>query len=299
MGFIALFASGVAAGAFSLGYKMAGKAGYRVAPLLFVFSLVNAAVSLAASLILKQPIGDLLTILLGLATGVCMLFAVMLYFIVLRSEKHNVSWTIIQFSVLIPFTAGIVLYGETPSFRAVTGTVSILFALVLFGIGKNRQKGKPGSVSPSAEDTLAKTRTAFLLFLSTVLSGAAQVTALVFVAERPGAGVFPLLFASGVGMGLVALPWMIRSAAVSGAGRFGPGALGVAAYMGVLNTAAYVLLLFALVSVESTIAFPLRNAVNIVSVFIFSFLLFRERATPFELAGAAVSVVGIALVSGA
>ncbi len=324
MGIIQILLSGLSAGAFSLGYKIAGRRGYAPEPLLTAFSLVIGAVSLVMCLTAGNRLGDTTTFVLGAVMGVFMLSAIMLYFSVMRTARHNVSWTVIQFSVLIPFLFSIIVYGERPGFAALSGTGCIILSVLLFGTGRLRKSSKGITQKKPSDRTGARlrqgsasgVRIAVALTLSTILSGFSQTVAPVYRNMKPDGTLPPLMFAAGVSMTIIAVTWTLLKGKASGTVRLSEtiprsssnrpelpasrrffGLLSVAAYMGVLNMTAFGLLLIGLHTVPGTIAFPARNAVNILAVFLFSFLLFGERADRYELAGAGAAVVGIALVS--
>ena len=292
MSILVVFLSGISAGAFSLGYRFVSLRGYAVPPVLLAFSIVTTVFPLTVMVTTGSAGPEPLTLLIGFISGISTLFAILLYFVVLETSKYAVSWTVIQFSVLVPFILGIAAFGERPSGQAIIGTGSILTALVLFGLGKRNERrvhGNPAS-APGY-------RIAFLLTLSTVLSGVSQAGVQVYRELVPGGSIFPLMFASGLGMCTVSALWWALHLRGAGSAAVSRGVLLVAAYMGGLNILAFALLLIGLGALPGTVAFPIRNAVNIVSVFIFSFLLFRERSTRYELAGAGAAVAGIILVS--
>jgi multidrug transporter EmrE-like cation transporter len=67
--------------------------------------------------------------------------------------------------------------------------------------------------------------------------------------------------------------------------------------MALANIGGYALLMTALLSIEGSIVYPLRTVVNVLSIFLLTFILFREKINMLEAMGAVIALVGLVLVS--
>lgn len=75
------------------------------------------------------------------------------------------------------------------------------------------------------------------------------------------------------------------------------GMLLLAAFMSLNALLVGVFIICALQAINGSVAFPLRSVINVLAVFLLSFLLFRERFNPLEGVGSAFALAGIVLVS--
>jgi uncharacterized membrane protein len=75
------------------------------------------------------------------------------------------------------------------------------------------------------------------------------------------------------------------------------GILLIALSMGVTGVPATAFITMALKFLRGAVVYPLRSVINILCVFILSFLLFKERVRILEAVGSAMAVAGIVLVS--
>jgi multidrug transporter EmrE-like cation transporter len=71
-----------------------------------------------------------------LGVGLTSFLAFSLMQIALRRGHHGIIWTIGQSSLIIPFTVGIVAYGNNATVTNILGVVCVLCALVAFGMSK-------------------------------------------------------------------------------------------------------------------------------------------------------------------
>ena len=75
------------------------------------------------------------------------------------------------------------------------------------------------------------------------------------------------------------------------------GAILAGGYMGTLGPVNMVLLIIGLKTVPGSLAYPVRNALNIILVFVFSYFLYKETATKTELIGVGTALAGLIILS--
>jgi len=120
-----VFLSGLTGALYGLSYKLRSHSGYPIYRMLFLFSTFSVLFSLLFLIIFHEPLYSIKSLLLGVPYGLCMVISLSLYFNVTDRAKLNISWTIIQFSVLIPFAFSIFWYGERVQPIAVAGIACI------------------------------------------------------------------------------------------------------------------------------------------------------------------------------
>jgi drug/metabolite transporter (DMT)-like permease len=287
IGLVFTFLTGSAGALYSLNYKFKERRAYPTDPVMFFFSVTFVLVTNVLRLLFHEPIYSREALLLGIPFGTCMYLALRLYFVVARRAKLNISWLIIQFSLLVPFGLSILIYQETLEPQAILGIVFIFLSIIFFALGK----------SSSAHDAaIPDARTWALLALSSLFSGIGVSMPRIYVALNPDGGAFTLAFyqgltlvflsAGGLFLGRNKIPW-----------KHYRGILLVALSMGVTSVPATAFITMALKFLRGAVVYPLRSVINILCVFILSFLLFKERVRPLEAIGSAMAVAGIVLVS--
>jgi uncharacterized membrane protein len=254
---------------------------------MFFFSLAFTLVTTFFRLLFHEPIYSREALLLGIPFGICMYLALRLYFVVAKRAKLNISWLIIQFSLLVPFGLSILIYQETLEPQGILGIVLIFVSIVFFALGK-RSSGQDAAI-PDA-------RTWVLLALSSLFSGIAASMPRIYVGLNPTGGAFTLAFFQGLTMVILSaagllpgwkkVPW-----------KHYRGILLIALSMGVTGVPATAFITMALKFLRGAVVYPLRSVINILFVFILSFLLFKERVRFLEAIGSALAVAGIVLVS--
>ncbi len=285
---VAAFLSGISGAFFASAYKMRGRLGLAVPPVLLWFSLFYLALSVSIALLTGQLVFSSPLAAIGAAHGLAMILAMLCYSYVMERAKLGVTWTIIQFSVLIPFLLSILLYGERPGAVSWAGIFCIFLAIALFSLSKARQT--VGRAIPDAA-------TGLLLVAASLLTGVSMSIPKVYTAVFPDLKIFSLLTYSSFAMVLVTLPLALVERRRAPARPHGRWLLPFAAYMCVTNLAATAFLILALTGVPGSVVYPLRNVVNILLVFLVSIVAFRERVSPSEAIGTVVAVIGIAVLS--
>jgi drug/metabolite transporter (DMT)-like permease len=281
------FLSGVLGAFFSLGYKLRDRRALPYDALMLAFSgayTLFAGIALAA---FREPFWDPAAAGIGLVLALSTFGAIRIYFVVTAAARLNVTWLVIQFSILIPFGVSVLAYRESLSASSIAGVLLLFVSMLLFGLARG-DKGGRSAVVPNA-------KIAANLALSTVLSGISSAAPRMYTAARPNGGVFTLLLWQGLvscALGAI-LSVRKREGLVAG---FAPLA-GLAVYMSFFNIAAAALLVVALRGLDGAVVFPVRAVGNVLAVFTLSFVFLRERIRPLEGVAAALAVCGIALVS--
>ena len=289
--FLYVFFSGIAGALYGLSYKLRSQHSYPIYRMLFLFSVFTTLFSLAPLALFNQPLFSAKSLVLGLPYGLFMVISLSLYFVVSGRAKLNISWTIVQFSVVIPFVLSIFWYGERLESIAVFGIALIFVSLIFFGAGKR---------DPSGGRAIPDPRTAVMLFLSFLFTGASSSIPKIFAVVEPEAGPFTLFLYRGLSMIPLSLILMRLREGTLKKHRWKPGLFFLAAYMSLNSVLLGVLTILALRGgIGGSVAFPLRAIVNVLLVFLLSFLLFREKVTFLEGVGALVALAGIAMVSAA
>ena len=113
--------SGLSGALFAQAYKMRTRLGYRPPPLIVAFALWYCVLSAVLASVLKAWRYSLSLLVLGAAFGFLFLAAIYLYMRVSERARLNISWTIIQASVVLPFGLSIVFFGAAPNEPCVVG----------------------------------------------------------------------------------------------------------------------------------------------------------------------------------
>lgn len=284
----AVFLSGISGAFFASAYKVRGRLGLAIPPVLLWFSLFYLVMSLSIALLTGELAFSRGLLCIGAAHGLAMILAMLCYSYVMERAKLGVSWTIIQFSVLLPFFLSIVLYGERPQPVTWAGIFCIFLAITLFSLSKPKRAG--GRAIPD-------TTTGLLLVAASLFTGISLSIPKVYAAGFPDLKIFSLLTYSGSVMVLVTVPLALARCRRAPNQQRRRWLLPFAAYMCITNQAATVFLILAVKGVPGSVVYPLRNVVNILLVFLVSILVFRERVSPSEGIGTTVAVLGIAVLS--
>ena len=285
---VAVFLSGISGAFFASAYKVRKRMGFPVPPVLLLFSLFYLLLSFSIALLSGQLVFSRGLLGIGVAHGLAMILSMLCYSYVMERAKLGITWTIIQFSVLLPFFLSIVLYCERPGPVTWAGIFCIFLAIALFSLSKTKQSD--GRAIPDAS-------TGLLLVASALLTGVALAIPKIYTAVFPDLRIFALLTYSSSTMVLVTLPlalaWRLRAPAHP----LSPGLLPFAAYMSITSQAAAAFLILAVKGVPGSVVYPLRNVISILLVLLISILVFREKISPAEGIGTAVAVAGIAVLS--
>jgi multidrug transporter EmrE-like cation transporter len=118
----------------------------------------------------------------------------------------------------------------------------------------------------------------------------------VFIALDPAGGAFTLAFYQGLTLLILSgAGWLAGRRRIHLNGCRGVLLIGLS--MGVTSVPNTAFITMALKYLAGAVVYPLRSVVNVLGVFILSFLLFKERVRPVETVGSAMALAGIVLVS--
>jgi multidrug transporter EmrE-like cation transporter len=304
---------------FGLSYKLKERRGLPTEPVLLLFGLLYAAVSLSLLAVFGEPLFSVPALWLGVLFGVSMYAAVRVFYGLIAGSQLNISWLILQFSIVFPFALSMLIYRERLQLPGAVGVGLMLASILFFGLGKRRAGSRPA---------VPDRRSVLLLTLSTALTGIAISIPRVYAATDPGGGTFTLLLYQGLTVSaLAAVVYLARGPARPGTaarrsaagsaspppGRAGPhperaeshggsrrswiGMLPLTLYMGLTNSLSAAFLVVATKALPGAIVYPVRSVMNVLVVFVMSFLLFRERVRPLEAVGSLVALAGIVLVA--
>jgi drug/metabolite transporter (DMT)-like permease len=287
VGLVFTFLTGSVGALYSLNYKFKERRAYPTDPVLFFFAIAFVLVTTVFRLVFRESIYSREALLLGIPFGVSMYVALRLYFLVARRAKLNISWLIIQFSLLVPFGLSILIYKETLELQAILGVVLIFCSIVFFALGKG---------SSVQEVAIPDARTWVLLALSSLFSGIAVSMPRMYVALNRAGGAFTLAFYQGLTLVILSGAGLLLRRSRSPWKNY-RGILMIALSMGVTSVPATAFITMALKFLQGAIVYPLRSVINILCVFVLSFLLFKERVRPLEAIGSALALGGIVLVS--
>lgn len=311
MGLLITMLAGAVIACFSLGYKFRRRFNLSIEWLVFVFSLFLPLFALLFVFLFKQHFFSRPALFIGIPTGICFAFAIYTYHKVINMAKLNVSWTIIQFSVLLPFLFSIFYYKENPPLSALIGVGIIFISIILFGTKDEKTKRR----------AIPDIRTGLLLFTATFLSGVNQILIKIYASVFNQKDTFTLFIYSGITMAFTTV-WIVFTTRKKRALAAGPAhplsdtstsdmpaelnqvsiprkrhLLMLAAFMGFFSILGMGLTIIGLKTVPGSIAYPLRNAVNIIVVFVLSHLFFKETTRKIEFVGIAVAITGIVILS--
>ena len=285
---IFIFCSGLAGAIYGISYKLRQRRGYPVESMLFLFALFSTVFSAIFSVLFRQPLYSPTALLLGLPYGLVMITSLILYFTVTEKARLNMTWMVIQLSVLLPFSISLIVYGERVEPPAICGLVCIFVSLLTFGVGRLR------GTSPYP---VPDRRTGWLLLLASVSTGLAMSFTKFYAAFAHEEGVFALFFYRGLSMVTASVVFTkLRSKPVV-QHRPPRGQFILSAVMSLCAVILGAFIILALQDISGSVAFPLRSVVNVLMVFFLSFLLFGERFTFLEGLGSVFALGGIALVS--
>ena len=284
-----VFLSGAAGALYGLSYKFREQKNYSMDVMLFLFALFSVVFSLIFILIFGEPFYSWNALLLGVLYGFTMVITVGLYLRVTARAKLNISWTIIQFSVLIPFFASIILFNEKLKIKALIGTLLIFTSILFFGLGKKDLSGKRA---------VPNLKTGLFLLFSSLFTGIAMTFPKVYAVVEKEAGPFTLLFYRGLSTTLVSGIILIARKIPDLKSRFKPGLFIISANMGLMGLLVTAFIIIALRGgIPGSIAFPVRTVVNVLTVFLLSFILFKEKVRLLEGFGVIIALAGIVIVS--
>lgn len=292
MGYVVLIISAAAGALFGQTYKRKAEYGLDTAMVLAWFALVSVALLGTIVLVVGFTEMNRAAIWMPFAHGVAMAIAMHSYYAVIGESRLGISWTVIQLSVVIPFFVSVVVYEEPLGRWAALGLASVLLAIVLFGMGKERS-------ADAGTKRDAGSRGALLLLLSaSVFTGVTSALLRSFASYHPEPQAVPTFFLLvSSTLLLINLPICVYRSARGGYRPWNRLTAIFSLYKSVTNMTAMGLLLVSVQLLPGFFVFPVRNTLNILFVLGLSAALHRERVTKLEAFGLLWGILGIGLLS--
>ena len=287
--------SGFSGALFAQAYKFRTRLEYGPRPVIAWFAVWFSGFSALLVGLLGSWRYSLSLLTLGVVFGISFVSAIYLYMRVSEKARLNISWTIVQTSVVLPFGLSIIIFDERPDPISWVGIVLIGLAICIFAAAKWRERNQAD---------VGDWQTLVMLIASSILTGLNLSVPKILHHVDPGGTIFSLLPYAGMSMLATALmlnfvvPARRPTDMGRSAGRTG-GLAVLSGYMAVTTSAATICVYYALESLAGSIVYPIRNVVCVVVVTLLAAVLFRERAAKLEMVGIGIALCGIALISAA
>ena len=219
------------------------------------------------------------TVLLGMAYGTCLYVSNFAGFTALALGPMALTSIIAAFSLVIPFLAGITLWGETLSLPGGIGIGLLLCSIVLMNF---RKSGQPMS--------LKWLFFSFLTFFSNGISSVIQKQHQLF---WPGSYRTEfMLWAMAWGLVLLALTVLIRGTVKAEVRACVPGASA-----GLIEGFANYIVLYLAATQDASVLFPVVSAAKIIAVWIIGRFTFREQLKHTQTVGLLSGIAAIILLN--
>ena len=219
------------------------------------------------------------TALLGMAYGTCLYVSNFAGFTALALGPMALTSIIASFSLVIPFLAGITLWGEELSLPGGVGIGLLLCSIVLMNF---RKSGQPMS--------LKWLFFSFLTFFSNGISSVIQKQHQLFWPGRYRSEF--MLWAMGWGLVLLALTVLIRGTVKAEVRACVPGASA-----GLIEGFANYIVLYLAATQDASVLFPVVSAAKIIAVWIIGRFTFREQLKHTQTVGLLAGIAAIILLN--
>ena len=219
------------------------------------------------------------TALLGMAYGTCLYVSNFAGFTALALGPMALTSIIAAFSLVIPFLAGITLWGETLSLPGGIGIGLLLCSIVLMNF---RKSGQPMSL-----------KWLFFSFLTFFSNGISSVVQKQHQLLWPGGyrSEF-MLWAMAWGLVLLALTVLIRDTVKAEVRACVPGASA-----GLIEGFANYIVLYLAATQDASVLFPVVSAAKIIAVWIIGRFTFREQLKHTQTVGLLAGIAAIILLN--
>ena len=219
------------------------------------------------------------TALLGMAYGTCLYVSNFAGFTALALGPMALTSIIAAFSLVIPFLAGITLWGEELSLPGGIGIGLLLCSIVLMNF---RKSGQPMS--------LKWLFFSFLTFFSNGISSVVQKQHQLFWPGRYRTEF--MLWAMGWGLVLLALTVLIRGTVKAEVRACVPGASA-----GLIEGFANYIVLYLAATQDASVLFPVVSAAKIIAVWIIGRFTFRQQLKHTQTVGLLAGIAAIILLN--
>ena len=219
------------------------------------------------------------TVLLGMAYGTCLYVSNFAGFTALALGPMALTSIIAAFSLVIPFLAGITLWGETLSLPGGIGIGLLLCSIVLMNF---RKSGQPMSL-----------KWLFFSFLTFFSNGISSVVQKQHQLLWPGSYRTEfMLWAMAWGLALLALTVLIRGSVKAEVRACVPGASA-----GLIEGFANYIVLYLAATQDASVLFPVVSAAKIIAVWIIGRFTFREQLKHTQTVGLLSGIAAIILLN--
>ncbi len=272
---------------FSLGYKVANRRGCNLVA-------VNGAQNFGSLLLLGAILGSRgsfhappAVVFIALLAGLSGFVAILSFFYVIRNAELSISWTVVNLSLVIPFLASIFIWGETPHFHQLLGIAAVFVSFFLFAASRpSRPAPEPGEPRARAPGRW------WLLPVSFFFSGITAVCSKWLVELRLTGEKLPYLFYYSMWVCLFSLVLMRTKGSRPGRKEWMIGTT-----MGIAGMTGIFFFLSSLESVPGIVGFPVRATGTLIATSIISAGLWKERIGVKGIAGIALAIIAIFLIS--
>ena len=219
------------------------------------------------------------TVLLGMAYGTCLYVSNFAGFTALALGPMALTSIIAAFSLVIPFLAGITLWGEALRLPGGVGLGLLLCSIVLMNI---RKSGPPMSL-----------KWLFFSFLTFFSNGISSVVQKQHQLLWPGSYRTEfMLWAMAWGLALLALTVLIRGTVKAEVRACVPGASA-----GLIEGFANYIVLYLAATQDASVLFPVVSAAKIIAVWIIGRFTFREQLKHTQTVGLLAGIAAIILLN--
>ena len=228
-------------------------------------------------------------LLLAGATGVVFIGGYFLFSMATEFAGLGIGIAVMRLSVVIPFAASWIVWGEAPTAMQFTGAIFALVAIWL--ITYSPSSSKHASLSP-----IPVTLLLILLFASGGLSDLAMKTFDEEFASTHSKDVFMLIiFGLSAIIGFVALARMKhrRSVIMNPVQAVVWGVI-----LGIVNLGSVVFFLRAIAELSGTIVFPVNSVSLVLGGAVLGVLIWSEKLSRLNVAGLVIAAVAVAMISG-
>lgn len=255
---------------------------------IFLFSFSFLLFTGLFSLINGNTAADFPALFLGLPYGLSMYLSIIMYTQVIAKVRLSISWTIVQFCVLVPLLVSLLFFEVEIDFMSFSGAILVMLSILIFGKGK---KEKSDTAPPGGIEV----KTGFQVFLAALFSGIGLTIPMIYVSVVDISQPFILLLYSSLVMTIASFISLLIHKEVKTRKRWDIVLIPVG--MSFFQVVALSLLMVGLREINGSIAYPLKSVVGLMCVYLFSFATFKEKLLTIEKFGILISIAAIILMT--
>lgn len=289
IGLFSIVVSGLAGGLFTLGYKLKARFEQPDKGFSFLYALTFMLFALLFIFFRGDTLVERQALLWGIPYGLAMYVSVVTYASVIGKVRLSISWTIVQFSILIPLISSLLFFEAELNIYSLVGSILVLLSILTFGLAK-RHEGEVPSESRRADVAVA-----IRLFLASLFSGIGLAIPLFYVSSTSESQPMVLLFYASLFMTLMVIATMRRA---DYRGLFSDWkVVAVPTGMSFLQLSALFLLMVGLLTVRGSVAYPLKSVLGLLFVYLLSHLILKERLLFLEKVAIVIALIAIILTT--